>query len=233
VLVALTGCGFAIGASTGDAFVEPDAAIDAPGPPILLVQHASYYVTNGGAVGCTYALAQAAGNTNIAVIDWSGGTGDVMKITDTAGNSYVSTGTVTTGPYSLRIYYALGIHAAGAGTNRVTVTFTIDTSFPKLRVLEYAGLASENPFEIGTGSGGAGAVATSGAVTTTTPHTLLLAANVIAGVSTAIAPFLAADTSDGDLIETYEVRSPGTFAASGTVSSSGSWAMVLGAFRGR
>ncbi len=238
VAVLLAGCGFEVGAGI-DAARQPDAAIDAaidappdaPGPPIMLVQRAANYVTAALSVDCVFTLAQTAGNANIIVVSWFASTGEVLGISDSAGNSYTSTNITIAGTYSMRIYYAPRI-VASPGGNRISAQLSAALSFPKLRIFEYSGLAPA-PFERGASSSGNSSLASSGTITTTTPHVLLFAANVINGISTPIAPFLEQDSSDGDLVEALEVQIPDAYTATANVNQVGSWVMMIAAFRGR
>jgi hypothetical protein len=233
VIAALAGCGFEVPAGV-DAGGEPDAAIDsaidAPGPPIMLVQKASNYVTSALGVDCSFPVGQTAGNTNIIVVSWSSSTGEVESLSDSAGNIYTSTNLAVGSNYSIRIFYAAGIVATSV-PNQVTARFPAYMSFPKLRVFEYSGLGPV-PFERGAANSGFGSLTTSGAITTTTPHALLFAANVISGSSSAIPPFVLQDSSDGDLVEAMEVQVPGTYTATATAFQT-NWVMMIAGFRGR
>lgn len=236
VVAVLAGCGFEV--SPGVASDAPraidaaiDAPADAPGPPIVLVQKASNFVTNSNTVDCTFAAPHTAGNATIVVVSWFSSAGEVQTVSDTDGNSYTSTNITIAGMYSMRIYYAASLVPAST-TNRVFARFFTNVAFPKLRILEYAGLGPV-PFERGASSNGNGALATSGAITTTTPHALLFAPNVINGVSSAIAPFVMVDSSDGDLVETREVQVPGTYTATASLGLPNDWVMMIAAFRGR
>jgi hypothetical protein len=247
-LVALAACKFEIaaGGSSDDAdVIDPDAARDAaidaaiidapppdaPGPPIQLLQKASAFLNNVTSVSCNFAMAQTAGHTNIVVVSWSSGTSDVATVVDTAGNTYVKAPLTIGNMYSIRIYYASNIQASSA--NRVTATFAQNMPFPKLRIFEYSGLATSDAYESGSSLSGTSMGAAAGPVMTTTPHTLLFAPNVINGVSGAVLPFVAVDTSDGDLVEHREVTTPGTYSAAATINASVSWVMMLAVFRGR
>jgi hypothetical protein len=235
VSAALVGCGFEVPAGV-DAARDPDAAIDSPfdadpdaaGAPIVLVQKASNYVTNAATVTCAFPGNQTAGNTNIIVVSWSSSSGEVQSLSDSAGNAYTSTNLAVGNMYSLRIFYAPGI--VGASANTLTAQFPANVSFPKLRIFEYSGLAP-TPFERGASDSGFGSLASSGTITTTAPHMLLFAPNVIGGSSSAIPPFVMVDYSDGDLVEGREVHAPGTYTATASAFMT-SWVMMIAAFRG-
>lgn len=219
-LVMLVGaCGFEIHAANSGGIDAPvgadapaDAAIDAPpdapGSAITLAQGAAHFENSGMLVICPYGKPQTAGNVNLVVVSWSSGTNDVLALTDTAGNTYVKAPLQIAGSYSIRLYYAMNIVASPS--NRETATFAQSMSFPKLRVFEYAGLATTNLYERGVTSASTGTTQSAGPVITTTPHALLFAPNVYNGSSSPIAPFEGVDFSDGDLVETYEVKTPGT-----------------------
>ena len=208
-----------------------DAPPDAPGPPIVMLQNAAHFENGGSMVSTPFGKPQTAGSVNLAVVSWSSGTLDVASVTDTAGNTYVKAPLQVAGQYSIRLYYAQNIVASAS--NRVTATFAQSMSFPKLRILEYSGLATSNLYEAGAAGIGTGTMQMAGPVTTTTPHVLLFAPNVYNGSSMPIAPFEGVDFSDGDLIETYEVQAPGTFTATAKGISSTNWVMMLVALRGR
>src|SRR4051812_38459958 len=146
----VAGCGFRIDATPGDGAVdvrEIDAAPpDAPGPPIMFVQTAAHFENNMTRVDCTFTKPQVAGNTNIVVVSWFDGNNEVASLFDTAGNTYTRVPLLIAGPFSLRLYVASNI-AEGAG-NKVSVTFAQPMPFPKLRILEFSGLAA-NPYESG------------------------------------------------------------------------------------
>lgn len=243
VLGVLAGCGFEIGATSIDAPPVPrdgpvegstDDAPDAPGPAIQLVQHNSRFIDGVASVDCMFTSAQTPGHTNIVVVSWSATSSEVTSVSDSAGNTYVSTGLhVSASGFSERIYYAANITGSQAATNRVVASFPQNLPFPKVRIFEYAGLATVSPYETGVASNGNGATASSGSVTTMTPHTLLFAANVVNGVSGAVAPFVEQEASDGDLVEAYELHAPTTMTATATVSTAQNWIMLVAAFRGR
>ena len=236
--VLLGACGFGIGAvdeRVTDAAPADAAAIDAPpdapGPPIANLQVAAHFEDNVAMVSCTYGKPQTAGNVNLVVVSWSSGTNDVASVTDTAGNTYTKVPLLISGAYSLRLFYAQNIVASAS--NRVTASFAQAMPFPKLRISEYAGLATANLYERGVTSAGTGTTQMAGPVTTTTPHALLFAPDVYNGSSMPVAPFAGVDFSDGDLIEAYEVTTPGTYTATASGSASTNWVMMLAVLRGR
>ena len=107
--------------------------------------------TDQSSVPVTYASAQTAGNTNILAIGWNNATSNITSVTDSAGNAYQLAVPPARGAgLSQAIYYAKNIKAAPAGTNTVTVTFNTATPYVDIRALEYSGLDTVNPFEIGT-----------------------------------------------------------------------------------
>jgi len=236
VLAVLAGCGFEVGGTSSDAPRAIDAAPvvdaspDAPGPPITLVQKGTDHPGSGSMLEVTMPAPQIAGNTNIVVVSWFAAAGEVQSVSDTSGNTYASTNIPIAGSFSIRMFYAANIIGSANG-NHIVAQLASSVSYPKLRVFEYAGLGP-SPFEGGTSSNGNGSSVSSGPVTTTTPHVLLFAADVIDGSSGAIAPFVARDITDGDLVETHEVQVAGTYTATATIGFPNRWVMMMAAFRG-
>ena len=128
-----------------------------------------------------YIAVQTAGNLNVILVGWNDSSATVASVTDSRGNAYTRGGapTVLAGKASHAIYYARNIAAAAAGANVVTVQFSVAASFPDIRVLEYRGLDTVNPFIAGAGASGTSSTSNSGSLTTTTPNVLLVAGNVV------------------------------------------------------
>jgi len=118
---------------------------------IAYIQSASQDPVSATSVTVNYAAAQNAGDLNVVVIGWANSTAQVNSVTDSKGNNYL----VAVGPTTLAhvatqvIYYAPNIAAAAAGTNTVTVTFNSAVPYPDVRVFEYSGISTSNPFDVG------------------------------------------------------------------------------------
>ena len=86
---------------------------------------------------------------NVVVVGWSDSTAAVNTITDKSGNIYTRAvgPTAVAGALSQSIYYAKNIVAAAAGANVVTVTFSVATQYPDIRILEYSGEDLNSPVD--------------------------------------------------------------------------------------
>ncbi len=185
-------------------------------------------------VTTTYAEAQTAGDTNIVAIGWNDTTSSIATISDSAGNVYQQAVATQHGNgLSQAIYYAANIAAASAGTNQVTVTFTQAATYVDLRITEYAGLRTSNPFDVGASDTGTGSVADSGSLATTAPSELLFAAGMTGAVFTAPGSGYTSrvvTSPDGDVIEDALSGSNGSYRATASLSG-GTWLMQLAAFK--
>ena len=204
---------------------------------IAFVQENFAVPTNShSSASSTYGAAQTAGNTNIVAIGWSDGSSSVTSVTDTAGNSYsVAVGpTVFTGTQTQVIYVAANIAAAAPGANTVTVNFSATVPFIDVRIVEYSGLDPSAPVDGTAGTTGTGTMSSSGTVTTTHAYDLIFAANyVTSGTNAAGNGFVnRVITTDGDIAEDQTVAASGTYTATASLVSSGSWIMQAVALRG-
>src|SRR5262249_8805970 len=155
-------------------------------------------------------------------------------VTDTMGNVYTrAVGPTAGNGLSQSIYYAKAIAAAGAGVNKVTVSFTPGASFPDVRILEYSGVDSTNTVDVVAGASGSSATSNSGAVTTTNATDLLVAGNMVATSTTgAGANFTSRviTSPDWDIAEDRVVTTAGSYSATAPLGS-GAWVMQMVAFR--
>jgi hypothetical protein len=179
---------------------------------------------------------QVAGDLNVVVVGWSDSTAAVKTITDTKNNVYtLAVGpTVQAGVATQSIYYAKNIAAAAAGGNSVVVTFTTAALFPDIRIAEYSGLDTVNPFDGGTGAIGIGTSSSSGAVTTTNANDLLIGANLVQsgtpGPGTGFTSRIIT-IPDSDILEDSVVTAIGSYSATTPVSPSAQWVMQMAAFK--
>ena len=191
--------------------------------------------TNQSSVPVTYTSAQTAGNTNILAIGWNNATSNITSVTDSAGNTYqLAVPTARGAGLSQAIYYAKNIKAAPAGTNTVTVTFNTATPYVDIRALEYSGLDTANPFEIGTSASGTSATANSGTVTTTTANALIFGAGMTTGgFSTAGTNFTTRiiTTPDADIAQDRIVTTAGAYNATAPLTGSAAWVMQVATFK--
>ena len=196
----------------------------------------NYGTRNSSAsVNATYAFAQGAGHLSVVFVAWSDSTSTVQSIADTKGNTYVAAvgPTSSTGNATQRIYYAKNISSATAGGNTVTVTFNQSVAFPEIRIVEYSGADTTNPFDIGVGASGTGITQNSGSVTTTNANDLLVAGNYVSDVTAAAGSgyTLRLTSNFGEIIEDEPVTTTGSYSATSTQGVSGWWVMQMAAFR--
>ena len=140
-----------------------------PATPTFVQVNSATPQTNQSTVAVTYTGAQTAGNTNILAIGWNDATSNISSVSDSAGNIYqVAAPTARGTGLSQAIYYAKNIKAAPAGGNTVTVIFNAAVRFADIRILEYSGLDTTNPFDKTASASGTAVTANSGNATTTT-----------------------------------------------------------------
>ncbi|HKW24223.1 MAG TPA: IPT/TIG domain-containing protein [Terriglobales bacterium] len=187
-------------------------------------------------VGAPYSLAQEAGDTNIVVVSWADNTAQVLKVTDSAGNTYVpALNPIVISNLSQAIYYAKNIKTAGANSNTVTVTFTANATTPDLRVLEYAGIDTVNAVDTAKSASSpvVSTTADSGTFTTTFAADLVIAA---VAPSTTVAGGGPGFTTvnlptSGDYVEHKITSAAGSVDAQATLKTSGAWVIQAVAFR--
>ena len=200
------------------------------------VQRNSQNPSSGNPIRVTYAAAQYAGDLSVVIVGWTGTTASVTSITDTKGNTYVPAGSAVSisGTASQRIYYAANIAAAAAGANMVTVTFSATVQWPDVRIMEYTGVSTSNPFDVGVSASGTGTSISSGSATTTNANDVLVASDYVQLVTNASDPTYLQRlvTAGGETAEDKMVTSTGAYGAVSTQSASGWWLMQMAAFRG-
>jgi YD repeat-containing protein len=191
---------------------------------------------NVAQVSATFSSAQQGGHLNVAMIGWRDST-SIQSVTDTAGNSYVlAVGpTALSGMGSQALYYAKNIVSAAAGANTVTVQFASTVSQPDIRIAEYSGVDTTNPFEAGVAATGNGVTMNSGPLTTSNANDLLVAGNT--------AQFFTELTGDpgyagrvitpptGRLLQDRIATAAGPYNATAMQDPSGGWIMQLAAFK--
>jgi hypothetical protein len=190
--------------------------------------------TSQATVPVTFAAAQTAGNLNVVVVGWNDTTATLNTVTDKAGNTYqLAVGpSVLSGALSQAIYYAKNIAAAGANANTVTVTFSVAAVYPDVRILEYSGLDTSNPFDVGVGASGSSTNSNSGSVTTSATDLVVGGNTVLTTTTGAGSGFTKRliTSPDGDIAED-RVTAAGSYSATAPVSPSAGWVMQMAAFR--
>lgn len=181
--------------------------------------------------------AQAAGNINVVIVGWNDVTHNVTSVVDSKGNNYLLAAGPTVNAVgnglTQSIYYAKNIAAAAAGANSVTVTFDGSTYYPDVRVMEYAGADPIAPIDataVGTGDSSASSTA---ALTTTGANHLLVAGNAVWTMTSGPGQGFTQRTvtADGDIVEDMTAATPGSYAATAPLGSSGPWVMQMVALR--
>jgi chitodextrinase len=207
-----------------------------PPPPITFVQVNSAVPASGASVAVTYTKAQVVGDLNVVIVGWNDTTATVKSIADTKGNPYVlASGPIqVSGTLTQSIYYAKNIVAAAASANKVTVTFSTSAIYPDVRILEYSGIDTVNPFDGGAGATGTATTTDSGALTTAYANDLLIGANIVSTSTAAPGTGFTqrVETNpDGDITEDRVVTATGSYHATATLSAAGPWIIQIVAFR--
>jgi hypothetical protein len=190
------------------------------------------YMTSTSASSLTtaYSSQQTAGNLNLVAVMWGDTTRAVSSVTDSKGNSYaLAVGPTKATGLTSAIYYAKNI---AGGSNTVTVTFNGTAAYPNVNVLEYSGLDTGNPLDVGAAATGSGTTANSGSATTTSANELIVGAgNPTSGFTGAGSGFSSRTINGfGGISEDRVVSSPGSYNATAALTS-GTWVMQMAAFR--
>jgi hypothetical protein len=171
--------------------------------------------TGNAAITALIAGAQTSGNTNLVFVSISA-SAVISSVTDTKGNSYKVLS--SPGAEMIAVYAASNIAAAGAGTNTVTVNFSVNCDFPDVHVLEYSGIEASLPLDGVSAGSGTGTSISSGTFSTTRAYD-----TVAAFVTSPSAPTISAGT--GFTMRVNE--SPGWAVASADMST-----QVVGSYAG-
>jgi hypothetical protein len=189
------------------------------------------------AVAVKFTAAQQQGDLNVIVAGWNDSTTTIKSVTDSSGNVYTAAigPTVYSGVASQAIYYAANIGGAAANANTVTVTFNVAAGYPDIRILEYSGIAGSSPLDVVSGAASSAGTVSSGAVTTTNAHDLLVGADVtLESTLSAGSGFTSRmiTVPDGDLVEDRTVTSVGSYSATAIVAPAGPTVIQMVAFKG-
>lgn len=105
--------------------------------------------TSAATIAASFSPTVSSGSLLVAAISWSlggGGTGTVSSVTDSAGNTWtlLSQASDTTNTQGLQLAYAMN---ATAGATTVTATFSGSTSFRRITLAEYSGVATASALD--------------------------------------------------------------------------------------
>jgi len=217
------------------------AATPSAPPGIAFVQVRSTTPQNPqSTVTLSYSAAQRVGDLNVVVVGWNDASTTITSVTDTKGNVYVRAvgptvqpGAAGGGGLSQAIYYGKNIAAATANSNTVTIRFSAAAPFVDLRILEYSGVDTVDPFDGSSAAVGNSATANAGPLTTTNAKDLLVAADTVWTSTAAAASGFTARifTNDGDIVEDRIVTATGTYTVATPLNASGPWVMQMAAFK--
>src|SRR3984893_14505106 len=176
-------------------------------------------------VSVTYTDAQSAGNLNVVIVGWNDTTNVVNSVSDSQGNTYqLAVGpTKQSTALSQSIYYANNVVG---GSNTVTVRFSGSAMHPDIRILEYSGLDASNPLDVAKGESGSGSTSSSGAITTTSPSEVLVAANTVTNLTNGAGSGFTQrilTSPDGDIAEDEVVTAAGSYTATAPLDNPGDW----------
>jgi hypothetical protein len=202
--------------------------------PLAFVQvNASTPQSPQSTVATTYNQAQSPGNLNVVAVGWNESVGNVVSVSDSAGNVYQPAVATFRGTgLSQAIYYARNIIGAGPGANRVTVTFDKAVTYPDIRVMEYSGADQTNPLDVTSSFAGTSSQATSGSATTHFPRELIIGAGMTSGAFTSAGTGFTTriiTNPDADIVEDRSVTTTGTYTA--TANQGGTWVMQMVTFK--
>lgn len=208
-----------------DAAAIPDAAL----PTIAAVQ-AIASSSVAATASLTFPDAIAHHDAIIVCATFPSGTVTPQGVSDSLGNTYaLAVGPVVANGYDH--YIAIAANSA-AGDDTVTVTLSAAaTGGWEVLALEYTGLALDTPFDTSAYDSGNGTAMTSGSVSTSSPHELLLGYGH-AGEPVAGPGYTSRDTGPASLVEDRVVFATGDYTATATTSS-GVWTLILATFAGR
>ena len=179
--------------------------------------------------------AQGTGDLDVIAIGFNDSTSTITSVTDSEGNAYQLAASTTRGTgLSQAVYYAKNIKAATAGSNVVTVQFSDAVPYPDVRVAEYSGVDPVNPLDTSASAVGSGATTNSGNLTTSAASELIFGAGMttdrfVGGTNGLISRLIT--PVDGDIAGDESAGTPGTYAATATLSTSAKWVMQAVAFR--
>jgi len=201
-------------------------------PPVAYVQgNSAAQSTIQTTATATYTAAQTAGNLDVVVVGWWDSTPRVQSVTDTKGNTYTLATGPTTQTYcpsktypgttqTQAVYYAKNIGSAAASGNTVTVTFTAALGSATVRIAEYSGLDAVNPVDVSVAAFASttNTTASSGSVTTTNAHDLLIAADLTDAGTIGAGAGYTSRILNTDILEDEIVTATGSYSATAALN---------------
>jgi fibronectin type 3 domain-containing protein len=208
------------------------------GPAMVSFVQSNYATPQSGqtSVSVTYASAQNAGDLNVIVVGWNDSSATISSVSDSSGNVYsLAVGpTQFSGALTQSIYYAKNIHAAGPNANVFTVKFTSSAVAPDIRILEYSGLDTTNPFDVAaTATGNSSSSATP---TAAVPNAgdLIVGANIVVSLTAGPGSGFTQrvlTSPDGDIVEDRVASTAGSYSAGAPLNGSAAWIMQMVALK--
>jgi hypothetical protein len=206
-------------------------ADDDDGPlPIIAVAQAGANNSTTAVNSLVLADQVQAHDAIILCFTFSSGTAVLQSISDSLDNTYsVVVGPVTSNGY---LHYVAIASSSAGGNDTVTVTLSAAVAAGwQVLALEYTGLALSAPFDTEAHDSGNGSAMSSGSVSTSSAHELLLAyghsSAPMAGPN-----YTARDSGTDSLVEDQVVFTTGNYTATATTTS-GIWTLILATFAGR
>ena len=208
-----------------------DAAIDAR--PLSVIAEVQAGENDSMTTSNVLALADPvqAHDAIIACFTFSSGAASFQSISDSLGNAY----TIVAGPVLSNgyLHYVAIAASSPAGSDAVTVTLSASQGSGgwELLALEYTGLAQAAPFDTMASDSGNGSAMSSGTVTTSDAHELLLAYGHSTGLM-AGSGYTSRDKTNVSMVEDQVVFTTGSYTATATTNP-GIWTLILATFADR
>ena len=206
-----------------------------PSTPVFVQVNSATPQSNQSQITVMFNGAQTAGDTNIVAVGWNSATSTITSVGDGAGNAYQVAAPVARGTgLSQAIYYAKNIASAPAGTNAITVTFNAAVRFADIRILEYAGLDPNAPFDVARSASGSTTLADSGNVATNYTSELVFAAGMTTSRFTGAGAGFTnriITTPDGDIAEDRTTSAGGSYNATAPLNPAAAWLIQIATFR--
>jgi glucose/arabinose dehydrogenase/PKD repeat protein len=206
-----------------------------PSTPVFVQVNSATPQSNQSQVTVMFNGAQTAGDTNVVAVGWNDASSTITSVRDGAGNAYQVAAPIARGTgLSQAIYYAKNIASAPAGANGVTVTFNTAVRFADIRILEYAGLDPNAPFDVARSASGFTTLADSGNVATNYASELVFAAGMTTQSFTAAGAGFTKrviTSPDGDIAEDRTTSARGSFNATAPLNVAGAWLIQIATFR--
>jgi len=217
-------------------------ALPRPAGAIAFVRSASASSSTSSTTVAASFPTNAAGDLLVVVAEWNDN-GATATIADTALNSYsVALGPVDNPDSQFRqqIWFVAN-SAASAGTNTVTVTFSVAQAAKSILIHEYSGLNTSSPLDRSASASGTGTALGSGLTAATAQADELIfgiGTNDTATVThTAGTGFTLRETqgpSAGQRVSSEDkiVAATGQYNATFTASATGTWTALVVTFKG-